>query len=146
VGARESVVDARDIYRLYFHGPAYQVVAEAWRDENRIFGRLSENLPNNHHPSDQPALIEPRLIELCFQTAGLWEMALQGRMGLPRYVGSVSLQQSPQSAEGPFHAVVAPVSNEESFDAQVVDAHGNCLLRLLGYRTVALPNSVDANR
>ena len=32
------------------------------------------DLPGNHMPADRPTLMSPRLIELCFQTAGLWEM------------------------------------------------------------------------
>ena len=31
------------------------------------------------------------VIELCFQTAGLWEMSVQGRMGLPQHVHQVCL-------------------------------------------------------
>ena len=42
----------------------------------------------------------PRLIELCFQTAGLWEMGVQSRMGLPQHVGRVALLQAPHPAQG----------------------------------------------
>jgi hypothetical protein len=33
-----------------------------------------------------------------------------------------------------------------SFDAEVVDAAGNRFVQLSGYRTVAVPNSIDAER
>ena len=81
-------------------------------------------LPDNHHPSDQPLAMAPRLIELCFQTAGLWEMAVQHRMGLPRHVDRVSLYRTPDAASGPLFAVVTANPAAGSFDADVVDTAG----------------------
>jgi acyl transferase domain-containing protein/NAD(P)-dependent dehydrogenase (short-subunit alcohol dehydrogenase family) len=142
-----NIIDASDIYRLYFHGPAYQVVERAWWDGKRIVGRMATGLPNNHHPAELPTIVAPRLIELCFQTAGLWEMGTQGRMGLPLHIDRVTLSgRRPQSPETRLYAVVTPNSSEGGFDSEVVDAKGNCYLQLKSYRTVALPNAVDAER
>ena len=58
--------------------------------DTRIVGLMAKDLPANHHPSELPTLMAPRLIELCFQTAGLWEMGAQGRMGLPQHIDRVS--------------------------------------------------------
>ena len=140
----EGVVDAAQIYRIYFHGPAYQVLDHAWRDGARIVGQMSETLPSDHNPSQGPTLIGPRLIELCFQTAGLVEISEHNRMGLPLYVQQVSWSRAPELAEGPLFAVVTPDTAGEKFDAEVVDTRGNRYLRLTGYRTVTLPESVDA--
>jgi len=140
----EGIVDAAGIYRIYFHGPAYQVLNRAWRDGDRLIGQMSEDLPSDHNPSSGPTLIGPRLIELCFQTAGLLEISEHNRMGLPLYVHQVSWSRVPELAEGPLFAVVTPDAKGESFDAEVVDTRGNRYLRLSGYRTVTLPNSVDA--
>ena len=84
------IVEAADIYRLYFHGPAYQVVERAWWDGHRIIGLMAKGLPANHLPSELPTLMTPRPIELCFQTAGVWEMGAQGRLGLPQHIDRVS--------------------------------------------------------
>jgi len=139
------VIEAADIYRVYFHGPAYQVVQRAWRDEGRMVGEMAQGLTCHHHPSERPTLLSPRLIELCFQTAGLWEMGLQGRMGLPQRVRQVCLCRAPELAEGQLYAVVTPADPDQgSFDAEVRDAEGNLYLHLSGYRTVALPNGLDA--
>ena len=86
----------------------------------------------------------PRLIELCFQTAGLWEMSMQNRFGLPLAVHEVSLLRAPALAESQLYAVVTPNPNQASFDAEVVDAKGNCYLRLFGYRTAAMPDGLNA--
>jgi len=137
------IIEAADIYRLYFHGPAYQVVERAWLDGDRIVGRMTENLPSNHVPPEKPTLMIPRLIELCFQTAGLWEMKAQGRMGLPHHVDQVCVFRTPDPAVGGLYAVVTPKPDQGSFDAEVVDAVGNQYVQLIGYSTVALPYVVD---
>jgi NAD(P)-dependent dehydrogenase (short-subunit alcohol dehydrogenase family) len=139
----ESIVDAARIYRIYFHGPAYQVIDHAWRDGDQIIGQMAQGLPSNHQPSEQPTLAAPRLIELCFQTAGLWEIGNHNRMGLPLHVEQVSWSRAPELASGPLFAVVTPDEKHGSFDAEVVDADGNRYVRLIGYKTVALSDSVD---
>ena len=139
-----SIVAAADIYRLYFHGPAYQVLEQAWWDGGRIIGKMAGNLPANHVPPDKPTVIEPRLIELCFQTAGLWEMSALGKLGLPQQIQQVSLLRAADTAQGNLYAVVTPKTDGAIFDAEVVDKSGNQYLQLRGYRTVALPASVDA--
>jgi len=141
-------IEAADIYRLYFHGPAYQVIERAWWDGHRMVGQLAKGMPANHLPSDLPTVMTPRLIELCFQTAGLWEMGAQGRMGLPQHIDCVSLLSVPtaESEDTCLYAVVSRDGDRGNFDAEVMDAKGNCYLQLKGYRTVALPSAVDAER
>jgi acyl transferase domain-containing protein/NADP-dependent 3-hydroxy acid dehydrogenase YdfG len=143
------IIKAADIYRLYFHGPAYQVVERAWWDGHRIVGLMAEGLPANHLPSELPTLMAPRLIELCFQTAGLWEMSAQGSMGLPQHIDRISsslLLGAPEPSDVRLYAVVSSGQSRGSFDAEVVDAKGNRYLHLSGYRTVAVPGVVDAER
>ncbi|HUI55950.1 MAG TPA: SDR family NAD(P)-dependent oxidoreductase [Bryobacteraceae bacterium] len=137
-------IEAADIYRVYFHGPAYQVVERAWQEADQTFGEMAPGLPGHHHPSELPLVMAPRLIELCFQTAGLWEMGVQGRMGLPQRVNRVSVWRAPNVADGQLYAVVTPHPHEGSFDAEVVDRTGNRYVDLVGYRTVALPGAVNA--
>ena len=140
----QAIVEAAQIYRIYFHGPAYQVLQRAWWDGKRMIGELAAGLPGNHEPSSLPTLMAPRLIELCFQTAGIWEMGTSSRMGLPQRLQQVSWMPAPQSAEGHLYAVVTPNPEQGTFDAEVVDTTGNCYVRLGGYSTVALPNGPDA--
>jgi hypothetical protein len=141
-GPAGAIVEASDIYRVYFHGPAYRVLEQAWQQDERVVGQMAKSLPTHHQPPELPTLVAPRLIELCFQTAGLWEMGVQGRMGLPQYVHEIRFSQFADIAEGQLHAVVTPAS-DGSFDADVVDAAGNRYMHLAGYRTIALPYTVD---
>jgi hypothetical protein len=109
-----------------------------------MVGELMPNLPEECEPSDPPTLIKPRLIELCFQTAGLWEVASRERMGLPRQVNELSWLRPPDSEGSTFYALVTPHPDLGTFDADVVDGEGNCYLRLEGYRTTEVPSSADS--
>jgi hypothetical protein len=137
-----STLEAADIYRVYFHGPSYRVLERAWPDGNRMLGQMAAGLPSDQEPFGQPLLMAPRLIELCFQTAGLWELGVRGRAGLPEHIDQVLVCRAPELAAGPLYAVVTP--DHGSFDADVVDSAGNVYVRLRGYHTVALFNGVDA--
>ena len=139
----ETIVQAAQIYRIYFHGPAYQVLERAWWDGARMIGEMATGLPSNHKPADLPTLMAPRLIELCFQAAGIWEMGTSSRMGLPQHLQEVIWLRAPQSAQGHLYAVVTPHPGRGTFDAEVVDSAGNCYVRVGGYSTVALSDGLD---
>lgn len=137
------VIEAADIYRIYFHGPACQVLGRAWRDDRRVVGQLAGNLPIYSHPPNRPTLLAPRLIELCFQTAGLWPVTSEGRMALPRHLQRLCLWRMPEPPSGPLYAVVTRDPEQGSFDAEVLDRTGNCYLQLSGYTTISLPDRID---
>jgi len=139
----DAIVDAAQIYRIYFHGPAYQVLDRAWWDGRQVIGEMATNLPVNHNPAEQPTLMAPRLIELCLQTAGICEIGATSRMGLPMRIDRVSWSRPPQTAEGRLYALVTPNPEQTKFDAEVVDAKGNVYVRVDGYCTTALPNGID---
>jgi NAD(P)-dependent dehydrogenase (short-subunit alcohol dehydrogenase family) len=137
-------VDAPAIYQIYFHGPAYQVLEHVWRENGRSIGQIKADLPPNHSPAELETAIMPRLVESCFQTAGVWDIAVNARMGLPQHVERVCAYRMPQDLQTPAYADVSVRADGETFDAQVLDAAGRCLVRLEGYRTVALPAPIDA--
>ncbi len=138
---------ASDIYSVYFHGPAYQVLESAWKNGSGVVGLFADPLPPNHVPSGMATLLSPRLLELSFQTAGVFELGTRGRMGLPLRVERVAAFRQPETASGRLYAVVTPsASADGSYDARVVDADGNVYLAVDGYRTVELPGAVSASQ
>ena len=139
--AHDGALPARDIYGVYFHGPAYQVLERAWNENGSTVGLLPADLPQDH-AADRPLVLDPRLIELCFQTAGLREMRAKGQMGLPQSVAGVEKLGDGSAAQGRVEAVVVD-DGAGGFDAQVVDEAGRALLRLHGYRTATLPVPLD---
>jgi hypothetical protein len=124
------------VYEFYFHGPAYQVVSSAWRADGAAVAAMSDHLPPNHQPEDQELVVAPRLVELCFQTAGLWEAGRDGRLALPMAVDRITFP-----ATGTLDGVrsVARQGAPDAFDCVVVNGDGTVLVRLDGYRTVPLP-------
>jgi hypothetical protein len=132
------------IYRLYFHGPAYQVLERAWRQDGTVLALLRAELPPNHRPESRPTETDPRLVEACFQAAGLLEMAATSRFGLPLAVERLRTFGPPDDGARRF-VVVRPHDGEYgSFDARVVDERGRILLELGGYRTSAMPDGPDS--
>jgi len=133
-----SVVAAADIYKGYFHGPAYQVLEAAWRKGDSAVGLMAHDLPPNHVPADSPLSVSPRLVELCFQAAGIHEMGTTGKMGLPNHVVRVrSLRMAEAAAQKRLYAVASAVSGG-NYDVRVVDEAGHVYVVLEGYKTVEL--------
>ncbi|MCB0282200.1 MAG: SDR family NAD(P)-dependent oxidoreductase [Calditrichaeota bacterium] len=142
-GKAKKKVTAADIYKLYFHGPAYQVITQSWQSDQRIVSQFNSKLPANHKPDKMQTVAMPRLIELCFQTAGILEMGAKGRMGLPFQIDSLQIIKNTDEKKAVF--AVINESDPGSFDAEVVDSAGNVYLALTGYRTMQLPDSIDEN-
>ena len=141
--AGDDGVGREVVYGVYFHGPAYQVLDRVWRDDGHVVGRLAGELPADHEPETQPTEFVPRLIELCFQTAGVWELGTAGRMALPTHVERV-VRFAGADAPGRLWAVVRPREGDGGVDAEVVDEAGRVRVRLEGYRTIELPGGLDA--
>jgi len=141
-GKRRSI-SSEEIYKLYFHGPSFQVLDAAQLSENTVLGKFNRQLMNV--PADEVVpYMKSLLIELCFQSAGLWEVGSTGILSLPQSVGNLSFHKQSIN-KGPIFAEVQPREHEGqiSFDAKVVDAKGNVILELEDYRTSPLPYSAD---
>ncbi len=109
----------------------------AWRANGHVVGALAGDLPPNHEPPERVTDFVPRLIELCFQTAGVWELGTAGRMALPTHVDRVTALRRRRRARAPVgrrHAAATA-----AIDAEVVDDSGRVRVRLEGYRTIELP-------
>jgi len=138
-----SKVEAANIYSLFFHGPAYQVLDSAWQSGNEVIGLFAKTLPSNHEPADLQTLVSPRSIELCFQTVSLSSLALQERLGLPYAFREIRFASYPAKDAGEiFYSVIS--SNEDgSYEARLIDDKGNVYLTLHGYRIMELPDPVQ---
>jgi NAD(P)-dependent dehydrogenase (short-subunit alcohol dehydrogenase family) len=141
-----AAIHANEVYRIYTHGPAYQVLDSAWGDgPGTLIGRMAADLPPNHTPGGLPLEIAPRHIELCFQTAGMLELGSEGRFGLPARVGRVVKLKDP-GHDTILYSVVHRAGNDAGFDADVVDANGEVYLRVEAYQTSELPEFASAEQ
>jgi NAD(P)-dependent dehydrogenase (short-subunit alcohol dehydrogenase family) len=137
----DRAVGSEPIYEIYFHGPAYQVLEAAWRSGGDVVGSFVDDLPANQDPPDATLTLAPRLAELCFQTAGVWEIGTTGAMALPMRVGRLTPSDGTEPSGGVL-AVVTP-NDDGSFTAVAIDGDGTVLVRLDGYRTIGLPGALD---
>jgi hypothetical protein len=84
-------------------------------------------------------------VELCFQTAGIWEIGKTGTMALPRSIERLTLYH--QNLNGAsIYAEVTPIHSGDGvlhFDARVVDSKGRLYLDLKDYRTSPMSDSVE---
>ena len=132
-----------DIYRVFFHGPAYQVIDEAWHSGRTAVAALARTLPAAHVPASTTIMTEPRLAEACFQTAGLWEIGQAGRMALPAHTDAG--HPAAQAAVWPVSALRdGPAAADGAFDCRVVDGEGDVVLRVDGYRTISVDSPLPA--
>jgi malonyl CoA-acyl carrier protein transacylase len=136
-----ATVCADDIYRLYFHGPSFQVIDCASRSGDAVLGKLADRVKE---AAKDGQLSVPMLVELCFQTAGLWEAASTGTMALPHAIGSLVIYPRPVNGEAIF-AEVHPVNTDGTlrFNARVVDSQGRVFLEVQNYQTSPLPYTSD---
>jgi hypothetical protein len=138
-------VQAPDVYAVFFHGPAYQVVGSAWRYDGGDVAALASDLPPDTQPAEMPTLTGPRLVELCFQAAGLWDIGREGRLALPLQVDRLEVVVDPTTVTGQVFAFAH--AEDGGFDCVAVDEGGAQVVRVHGYRTVDLPDPVpDALR
>jgi 3-hydroxymyristoyl/3-hydroxydecanoyl-(acyl carrier protein) dehydratase len=135
-----------DIYRLYFHGPAFQVLDGVQRSGELVLGKLRGGLPPLRRGGSAAASL-PVLVELCLQTAGIWEAGTTGVLGLPCSIQSLKIY--PRKVNGtPIFAEVTPLTGEDgalTFNARVLDAKGQIYLELENYRTCPLPYAVEGD-
>jgi hypothetical protein len=142
--ADDGAITPEAIYAVYFHGPAFQVLDGVQGQNGGVIGRWKVDLPPvTAEPAELLAM--PLLIELCMQTAGVWEIGKTGTLALPTAIDRVVVYRIPPAGAA-LYACVEPRQDERDelkFDARVVDGEGQLCLELEGYRTARLSAPVD---
>lgn len=139
-------VEAADIYKLYFHGPSFQVLEGVQKDGEMVLGKLNKAIPPLTG-TDQDMVSVPVLVELCFQTAGIWEISKKGALSLPQSLAALRLYENKVNGVA-IYAEVKPVQQANGdlyFDARVIDSHGRVYLEIDRYTTSPLPYGVEAD-
>lgn len=123
------------IYDCFFHGPAFQVVEQAWLNGDRMFARCCSHLPALTCGGTKKEVLPVRAMEFCLQTAGLLDAALRRRMSVPRSIGEIRLYNT-EDLSGLWACA--------SFGAGGADIHaynslGEAVLSVLDYQTRPMP-------
>jgi hypothetical protein len=100
-------------------------------------------LPADTTNPNSTSMVGPRMVELCFQTAGVWEIGQTGQMGLPSVVDRVTVFDPAPNGKLVV-AELQPHSSADalSFDARVRDGEGKVYLTVEGYRTSRIPGGL----
>ncbi|MBN1936519.1 MAG: SDR family NAD(P)-dependent oxidoreductase, partial [Anaerolineae bacterium] len=139
-----ATVEPAAIYRIYFHGPAFQVLEGVQSAGGRVVGKFNTALPPMT-ARQASTLTPPLLIELCLQTAGVWEIGKTGTMALPVAIDRVVVHRSETNSDA-LYAEITPRQNDKGqlcFDGCVVDGEGNVYLEMEGYHTARLSSLDD---
>ena len=138
--ALESLdITTEEVYKSFFHGPAYQVIERAQVSDKGVVAVFSDSLPPNTSPADVESLVAPRLLELCFQSAALWHEKVKGAMGFPLGFSRVTAYRQEADADSRLFCVCQTADDGETFDCVVADEAGNVFVELAGYVTVSRP-------
>ena len=140
-----SKITASNVYSIYFHGPAYQVLDSAWKSDNDVIGMFAKTLPENHKPAEAPAAMSPRSLELCFQTVSLSSLVLQERLGLPYAFRGLQFSSRPDKGAGETFYAIVSANEDGTYDGRLADENGNVYMTLSGYRIMELPDPVQPN-
>jgi malonyl CoA-acyl carrier protein transacylase len=133
-------ITADEIYRTFFHGPAYRAIERAAVQGDTAVALMAAGLPPDLAPADAHTLMAPRLVELCFQTAALWSVKTLSAMAFPLGIGAVTVYRQESESEGSrLYCIVRTAGRGATYDAQVVDETGAAYVDLRGYRTVSRP-------
>ena len=131
-GQEAGGIAGADVYRVFFPGPAFQVIDAARLHGATLVSRLSAG----------PVLIpsQARLTEFAMQSAGLLELATSSRRMIPHRIGSISpLPGDAAPPAGPLFAIARAAHEPGAIDIDVIDAAGAPVLTLARYETVELP-------
>jgi acyl transferase domain-containing protein/acyl carrier protein/phosphopantetheinyl transferase len=125
----EEPLTRDDIYRRFFHGPVFRVLAEA---ESVGETALMATAVLTHAPVGDGLLTAPLVLEAAFQAAGLHRMATRGLMALPASIDLLQLDHVPTDG-APLSIMVS--TNGDAYDIDVDSNEGN-VLRVRGFRMV----------
>ena len=134
-------VNAAAIYSLFFHGPAFQVIAAAGLVGATMVSRIATQLPalsSGNEDNDETWVAMPRLIEACLQTAGLLDIATRSKMMIPHGIDDIELFETRPSPNEQLHATARRTlsrSGTEAVDIDLQHPDGSIVLRVRGYET-----------
>ncbi|MDP6935068.1 MAG: 4'-phosphopantetheinyl transferase superfamily protein, partial [Myxococcota bacterium] len=127
----EEGLSKEAIYQRFFHGPAFQVLHEAW-----AIGAMGINADAQvFHGAIAAGLVTaPLILEAAFQAAGLHRMATDGVMALPESIGQVRMLGT---VEDGAQLQISVQNNAEGYD---IDVHSGQVgvMMVRGFRMAEL--------
>ncbi len=136
----EDSISRGDIYRRFFHGPAFQVLRGAdgvTRDGLQCSGRV------DHAYIAEGMLTSPLALEAAFQAAGLHAMVSDGAMALPQSIEALWVSRRVRDGEDLVLTVLHRADGAYDVD---VDGEDDRLMSLRGFRMIEKGPLPDGRR
>jgi hypothetical protein len=139
----KTVIDEKEIYKRFFHGPKYQVHGGVIKiDDNAIYGIANpKNGKGGSHFSfvkKTDFVADPMAIEASFQNAGLYAMARENRMSLPDGIKELSFIKIPSDIKDLYVRAkyIGTSDMKDEYDTEVIDSQGNIYSVMKGYKMI----------
>lgn len=135
----DAAVSCDEIYKLYFHGHAFQVIEKAWLEGTVMHARMNRSIPDIFFNGSPVAAAN--MIEQCMQTAGLWHVAFSGKMLIPEVIGRIVVHENIDKSCTDL--VASAEKGTEGMTILLSDPSGKVYIEIKGYRAAALPVPAD---
>ncbi|MDD4003671.1 MAG: SDR family NAD(P)-dependent oxidoreductase [Elusimicrobiaceae bacterium] len=138
----KPLIDKAGIYKLYFHGPSFQVLDQIHsigsKSVSAVYRRPQKPLWADGNA--RKLLAHPLLIEAAFQTCGFRDLNIEKRMALPDAVGLVYTNPDPDVPETLYVYGEYKGRNSEGrsvYNAYVYGKNGTLWAELQDYQMIA---------
>ncbi|MBN2401700.1 MAG: SDR family oxidoreductase, partial [Spirochaetes bacterium] len=146
----ERIINNKEIYKRFFHGPKFQVHAGVINIEGKmIYGALAgKNIKGDGHFSfiKKPDFISnPMAIEAAFQNAGMYAMKKENKMALPDGIEELVFTQIPSNVKELYMSAKHIKSDDlkHEYDTVVLDSQGNVYSVMKGYKMINIGDLKD---
>ena len=133
-------VSKEEIYKKYFHGPSFQVLAGIVRVDKHASLAVYHTTPRPQwNDGPRTLLANPMLIEAAFQCCGFQDMSIEHKMTLPDGIAEVAvLNKQVPPAQLYLYGVNRgnTADGKTLHDAYVFDAQGNVWVEIHGYQAI----------
>ena len=133
-------VSKEEIYKKYFHGPSFQVLAGIVHVDKHASLAVYHTTPRPQwNDGPRTLLANPMLIEAAFQCCGFQDMSIEHKMTLPDGIAEVAvLNKQVPPAQLYLYGVNRgnTADGKTLHDAYVFDAQGNVWVEIHGYQAI----------
>jgi len=138
----ETVIEDKEIYKRYFHGPSFQVLSGIIKiDDSIIYAAISDKKGTENHFTfvKKPEFItNPMAIEATFQNAGMYAMKTRNKLSLPDAIEELVFVSIPQNAKEIYVSAkhIASDDLKHEYDTEIMDGNGNVFSVIKGYKMI----------
>ena len=128
---------SEEIYRILFHGPAFQVLRKVYTEGEDLIGEYENNIKPLLKDGTSPVILPMRMIEFCLQTSGMRDLMFSKAMRVPLGIGSIRILDLEYSESVP--ALARASGKTGSYDICAFSPQGKALLKIEKYQTKEMP-------